>query len=368
MKILTAAVPGCLLLVGLTATTSAPPQHTAVGLASRVAAPSQVNDTNLIILRYCVVCHNDVAKTGNLSLQTFDVGAAEQNAEVAEKMIRKLRAGMMPPPLMPRPGGDTLTMLATALETRIDEAAARNPNPGSRTFQRLNRAEYTRSIRDLLALGIDAGDYLPPDTKSANFDNIADVQLLSPTLMDAYLRAASAISRMAVGDPKATASEAQYRVSRWASQTDRVEGAPYGTRGGISVIHHFPADGEYVFRVSFHHETTGALFGNGRAALHTAERPEQIEISINGERMALRDVDRWMHTSDPDGVEMRTEPIFVRAGPQRVTAAFIKRFEGPVQDLVSPHDWSLASTSIAGAYGFTSLPHLRDLAITGLGD
>lgn len=365
MKVLTAAVPGCLLLVGLTATTSAPPPHAAVGLASRVTAASQVNDTNLIILRYCVVCHNDVAKTGNLSLQAFDMGAAEQNAEVAEKIIRKLRAGMMPPPLMPRPGGDTLTMLARALETRIDEAAARNPNPGSRTFQRLNRAEYARSIRDLLGLGIDAGDYLPLDTKSANFDNIADVQLLSPTLMDAYLRAASAISRMAVGDPKATPSEAQYRVSRWASQTDRVEGAPYGTRGGISVIHHFPADGEYVFRVSFHHETTGALFGNGRAALHTAERPEQIEISINGERMGLLDVDRWMHTSDPDGVEMRTEPIFVRAGPQRVTAAFIKRFEGPVQDLVSPHDWSLASTSIAGAYGFTSLPHLRDLAITG---
>ncbi len=347
MRVLTAAVPACLLLVGLTATTSAPPQHNAVGLASRLAAADHANDTNLIILRYCVVCHNDVANTGNLSLQTFDVGAAEQNAEVAEKIIRKLRAGMMPPPPMPRPGGDTLTMLATALEARLDEAAARNPNPGRRTFQRLNRAEYASSIRDLLELDIDAGDYLPLDTKSANFDNIADVQMLSPTLMDAYLRAASEISRMAVGDPKVTPSEAQYRVSRWASQTDRVEGAPYGTRGGISVVHHFPADGEYVFRVSFHHETTGALFGNGRAALHTAERPEQVEVSINGERMALLDVDRWMHTSDPDGVEMRSHPIFVRAGPQRVTAAFIKRFEGPVQDLVSPHDWSLASTSIA---------------------
>ena len=140
MKVLTAAVPACLLLVGLTATTSAPPQHGAVGLASRMAAAGHANDTNLIILRYCVVCHNDVANTGNLSLQTFDVGAAEQNAEVAEKMIRKLRAGMMPPPPMPRPGGDTLTILVTALETRLDEAAARNPNPGSRTFQRLNRA------------------------------------------------------------------------------------------------------------------------------------------------------------------------------------------------------------------------------------
>ncbi|MEE8115926.1 MAG: DUF1592 domain-containing protein, partial [Gemmatimonadales bacterium] len=227
------------------------------------------------------------------------------------------------------------------------------------------RAEYTRSIRDLLALEVDAGDYLPLDTKSANFDNIADVQMLSPTLMDAYFRAAAGISRLAVGDPNATPSEAQYKVSRWASQRDRVEGAPYGTRGGTSVIHNFPADGEYTFRVSFHHETTGALFGNGRAALHTADGKEQLEISINGERVALLEIDRWMHRSDPNGVNMRTDPIFVRAGPQRVSAAFIRRSEGPLQDLVSPHDWSLASTSVAGAYGLTSLPHLRDLAITG---
>ena len=119
MKVLTAAVPGCLLLLGLTATTSAPPQRTAVGLTAGMAAAGHVNDTNLIILRYCVVCHNDVANTGNLSLQTFDVGAAEQNAEIAEKMIRKLRAGMIPPPPLPRPGGDTLTILETAREARL---------------------------------------------------------------------------------------------------------------------------------------------------------------------------------------------------------------------------------------------------------
>ncbi len=318
-----------------------------------------------VVKQYCVVCHNDVMLTGNLTLSDFDVARAPELAPTAEKMIVKLRAGMMPLPGAPRPAPDTLLALVETLETLIDEAASKAPNPGHRTFQRLNRAEYSASIRDLLRLEVDAGAYLPLDTKSANFDNIADVQLLSPTLMNAYLGAASEISRLAVGNADAAATEATFKVSRWETQTERVEGAPFGTRGGISVVHNFPADGEYSFRVSLHHETTGALYGSGRAALHTAESPEQIEISVDGARVALLDIDRWMHRSDPDGTNLRTGPIPVRAGPHRVTAAFIRRFEGPLQDLVSPHEWSLASTSIADAYGFTSLPHLRDLAITG---
>ena len=183
--------------------------------------------------------------------------------------------------------------------------------------------------------------------------------------MEGYLRAAGEVSRLAVGDATASPRETTYRVTRWVSQIEQVEGAPYGTRGGTSVVHNFPADGEYRFRVSFHHETTGALHGSGRAALHTVDELEQIEISINGERKALLTIDRWMHTSDPDGMDLRTEPIFVESGPQRVSAAFINKVEGPLQDLMSPHDWSIASTSIADSYGFTSVPHLRDLAITG---
>ena len=318
-----------------------------------------------VVKQYCVVCHNDVMLTGNLTLSDFDVASAPEMAVRAEKMIVKLRAGMMPIPGAPRPSPDTLLALVETLEQLIDEAAAADPNPGHRTFQRLNQAEYTASIKDLLGLDVDAGAYLPLDTKSANFDNIADVQMLSPTLMSAYLGAASEISRLAVGNPHASASEATFKVSRWNSQTERVEGAPRGTRGGLSVVHNFPADGEYLFRVSFHHETTGALYGSGRAALHTAEAPEQVEISVDGERVALMEIDRWMHVSDPDGVNLRTGPIAVKAGPRRITGAFIRRFEGPLQDLVSPHDWSLASTSIADAYGFTSLPHLRDMAING---
>lgn len=318
-----------------------------------------------IIEETCQGCHNDRARYGNMSLESFEVAQADENSELAEKVIRKLRAGMMPPAGVQRPDESALASLATLLETRIDEASAANRNPGRRSFQRLNRAEYERSVRDLLGLDIDSGEYLPLDTKSANFDNIADAQPLSATLMNGYLRAASTVSRLAVGDPTATPSETTYQVTRWASQTDHVEGAPYGTRGGLSVAHTFPADGEYVFRVSFHHETTGALFGNAPGTLHTTESPEQVEISVDGERAALLDIPRWMHVSDPDGVNIWTDPIRVEAGPHRVAAGFVTRLEGPVQDVISPHAWSMASTSIADAYGFTSLPHLRDLAIRG---
>ena len=328
----------------------------------RVSAP--VESAQALVKRTCVGCHNERGRSGNLSLESFDVATAAQHSETTEKMIRKLRAGQMPPPGSRRPDEAALANLATILEAQAD-ARASELAPGRRTFQRLNRTEYARSIHDLLALDVNAGNYLPLDAKSANFDNIADAQLLSPTLMQAYLTAAAEISRLALGDPAATAREATYPVSRWTSQREQVEGAPYGTRGGVSVVHTFPADGSYRFRVSFFYETTGALYGNGRAALHTADAPEQVEISIDGERGALLAIDRWMNTSDPDGVNLRTEPIAITAGPHRVSAAFIRRLEGPAQDLISPLEWSLASTSIADAYGITTLPHLRDLAITG---
>ena len=348
------------------------PFSSSVRVSSSVRAPSNAvhvtapRDDNAVLEEYCVRCHNDRRLRGNMSLEGFDAEAPELNGELAEKMIVKLRAGMMPPPGVSRPAGDTLTMLVAALEQRMDRAAERSPNPGGRTFQRLNQAEYAAAIHDLLGLRILGSDYLPPDTKSANFDNIADVQMLSPTLLDAFLNAAAEISRLAVGDPDATSTETQYQVPRWASQTERVEGAPYGTRGGVSVIHTFPADGEYVFRFSFHHETTGTAVGNGASDLNTTpEALEQVEISIDGERVALIDVPRWMHVSNPGGVELRTDPIAVTAGSKRLTAAFIQKAEGPVQDLISPHDWSLASTAIAGTYGILSLPHLRDLVVVG---
>ncbi len=328
-------------------------------------APMSFQEQNQAIGRYCFRCHNDVQQTGGLSLESYDAAEAYERAEVTEKIIRKLQAGMMPPSTAQRPDAATYAALITGLSSTVDDAAARNPDPGGRSFQRLNRAEYARSIYDLFGLQIDAGAYLPPDTISAGFDNIADVQGLSATVMDGYLRAAGEITRLALGDPDATAREATYEVPRYASQREHVEGTPFGTRGGLSVVHNFPADGEYTFRMSFQHESTGNLFGNGRGALHTAEQPEQIEVSINGARVALVDIDRWAHRQDAESMEVRTEPVQVAAGPQRVSAAFLRRYDGPVEDLVSPHEWSLADKKIGYSYGVSTLPHLRDLVVGG---
>ena len=174
-------------------------------VSSHATKPSPPLDLNAVVRRYCVTCHNETRKTGGLSLATFDVADAGRNADVTEKMIRKLQAGLMPPPAAARPDAAAHAALIAALETNVDAASLANPNPGIRTFQRLNRPEYARAIRDLLALDVNAGSWLPLDQKSANFDNIADAQALSPTLLEAYLNAAAAISSMAFGDRNAPA-------------------------------------------------------------------------------------------------------------------------------------------------------------------
>ncbi len=242
----------------------------------------------------------------------------------------------------------------------MDEAARTRGNPGERVFQRLNRAEYARSVESLLGLRVDAAQYLPPDTKSANFDNIADVQMMSPTLMGAFLNAASEVARLAVGDPHAVEKEHTYAIPRLRSQWERVEGAPYGSRGGTSVVHNFPADGTYNFRMSFHHSPEGYLYGRN-------EPGEQVEVSIDGERVALLPLDRFLAESDPggQGLNLETGPIPVRAGSHRVSAVFVPKERGPVDDLFSPHGNSIADTQIGIGYGLRMLPHMRDMVIRG---
>jgi hypothetical protein len=315
-----------------------------------------------LVAQYCATCHNDRGKAGGLSLAGFDVSSADEHAAVAEKMIRKLRAGMMPPAGARRPEPAALTALATALETRIDSSAALRPNPGRRPFQRLNRAEYAAAVHDLLDLDVDVTAYLPPDTISAGFDNVADVQTFSPTLMDGYLRAASQISRLAVGDRGASPTSATYKIGRTASQMRHVDGAPMGTRGGISIVHTFPADGEYTFRVALHNEPLGGLVG--RTSMTVFNLTEQIEVSINGERVALLPLNTRMSETDPNnGLEISTPPIHVKAGPQRVSAAFVQNLEGPIDDLMMPLENTLADVSIS--FGVTMLPHMRDFRIIG---
>jgi hypothetical protein len=313
---------------------------------------------NEVVDAYCVRCHNERRMTGNLSLDGYDVARAAERAEVSERIISKLRLNMMPPPGAGRPAGDTLAALVAALEPLMDEAGARAPDPGYRSFQRLNRAEYARSVEALLGLVIDAGDFLPPDTYSDNFDNIADAQTPSSTVIDAYLRAAAEISRMAVGDRNATSNQSIYTTPRTQSQLIRVDGAPRGTRGGISVLHTFVADGWYTFDASFYTDLNGPFFGQWA-------RGEELELSIDGERVAMIEVDRFLNESDPTGQTRRTEPIFVRAGQRRVTAAFLRTFDGPQEDVIAPIRQSLADLQIGTADGMTILPHLWQLKIAG---
>jgi hypothetical protein len=313
---------------------------------------------NDVVQEVCIRCHNDERMRGNMSLEGFDADNAIASPEIAERIIRKLRLGMMPPAGTSRPGGDTLMALAISLENQLDAAFAANPNPGTRTFQILNRAEYTRTVRDMLDLQVDADAFLPAETISDNFDNIADVQQLSPTLMEGYLRAASEISRLAVGDLEAGSTEATYKVPKATDQMKRVEGAPFGTRGGISVIHVFPADGQYRFKIDFHPGPTGFLYG-------MTVPDELLEVSINGERATVVSIDRWITESDPTGMVVETAPVHVRAGPQRVTAAFVNKMDGTPNDLLTPVDYTLADTQIGSAYGVTTVPHVRDFIIAG---
>ena len=329
---------------------------------SFLLVPARIAETdstlNAVIDEYCVRCHSDRRLSGDMSLESFDAGTPEANARLAEKIIHKLRAGMMPPVGARRPPEETLSLLASSLEDRLDDLARRNPNPGYRTFQRLNRAEYEASIRDLFGFDIDASAYLPTETLSDNFDNISDTQILSATLLEGYMRAAAQVSREAVGDAAAVPATTVYKIPKTVSQIDHVEGTPLGTRGGIAVTHNFPADGEYVFELDMHGSPDGQLFG----LTFTVQR---LEISLNGVRVALLEIDRFMTESDVTGLRLETPPIHIRAGPQLIAAAFLIDEEGPVADLIKPLDFTLADPNMGVGYGVTTMPHLRDLSISG---
>ena len=321
-------------------------------LPERASLVANAPELTGVVQRYCVGCHNERLRRGNLTLGDFAVEAAHERAPTTEKMIRKLRAGMMPPPGQRRPPPETLLALVEALETVVDHEAARSPNPGSRRFQRLNRAEYERVIRDLLDLEIEAARWLPADTYLGAFDNMADAQGLSTTLLEAYLRAATEVSRIAVGNPDALERTAKYTNPIDVSQHawDHLEGAPYGTRGGMVVTHDFPVDGEYVVSIE-------TLFGQGTGF-------QDVDVSIDGEGVAVLGLEHGGRSTVP----IRTEPIFVRAGQRQVAAAFVRTIEGPYEDRLKTPGWSFVGGEDSQAwanYGITALPHLSELMITG---
>jgi cytochrome c553 len=347
----------CVGIAATSATQAPAPAAVRPAPAPPVQAATIATDSNDAIRTYCVGCHNDKVRRGELSLASFDIAKAGQHAEVAEKVVRKLRTGMMPPREAARkPDAATRLALVNALETTLDAAAP--ANPGRRAFQRLNRAEYAAAVRSLFGLEIDVSKYLPADTISASFDNIADVQMPSATVMQGYMRAAAHVSRVAVGDPSIDASSTQYEVPRTRSQKGHLEGAPFGTRGGTVVVHNFPADGTYTFQMLLHGEPTGFLFGRTIGDI-------QMEVAIDGARVALLKVDRWISEADPEGLTVSAGPIYVRAGARRVAATFVQEFEGSEDDLIKPIDHTLADTQIGVGYGVTTLPHLRNLAVVG---
>ena len=311
------------------------------------AAPQ---NPNALIKQICIACHNQYMLQAGLDLMTFDAEQPSLDPVVAEKIIRKLRTGQMPPKEMPR-DQEMIDHLVDTLETRLDADARANKRAGTRPFQRLNRAEYARLVYELLGLTVDPAEWLPEDQMSANFDNIADVQGMSATLMLSYLTAASDIARRAIGQEDAPAQAKTYANPPLVSQHEweRAEGAPYGTRGGISVLHSFPADGEYVFSMGF-------MSGWG-------ERNHDIDISIDGERIALVRYGGEIDFQGRKGFPVETDPVFIRAGERRVTAAFIRQMDGPYEDLIRPNDWSLTGTETS--YGTTSPPHLIRMTLEG---
>ncbi len=220
------------------------------------------------LAKYCQACHNDRLKTGGLSLQQMDPSQVSRSPETWEKVVRKLRAGMMPPAGMPRPERAVIDTFVGHVESSLDKYAAQHPNPGTVGLHRLNRAEYANAIRDLLALNVDVSTLLPSDDSSEGFDNIADALEVSPALLESYVGAATKISRLAVGDPSITPATNTWRAPGDLSQTGHIEGLPIGTRGGILFDYTFPLDAEYTFKI----RTRSAGFGVGSGATADTDR------------------------------------------------------------------------------------------------
>jgi hypothetical protein len=312
------------------------------------AAPVTASAQRALLDQYCVTCHNDKLKTANLSLEKLDLATAGDHPELWEKVIRKLRAGVMPPPGMRRPPIAEYEGLRDWLETAMDRKAAANPNPGSLVLHRLNRTEYANVIRDLLDIEVDAAAYLPSDDAARGFDNVAGSLTISPTLLEAYTTAASRIARMAVGYWKSPTA-ANYIAPGDTSQNQHIEGLPLNTRGGMLVTHNFPADGEYKFEIQ--------NFGLGKYT-----PGEKIEFLVDGERVELFDyvgvgLSQGMQ-ADNDGSIAITVPV--KAGTHKVGVTFLATNYRPTLDLIKQYERkSLENNSIPQLQYYPAIGLLR---------
>ncbi len=251
-------------------------QPSPVRTAAQSPVPASARDHQAVLAKYCITCHNQRAKTGGLALDTLDLSDGGSHAEEWEKVVRKIRTGAMPPVGRARPGKAVSDGLAAWLETELDRKAVEQVNPGRASLQRLNRSEYANAVRDLLAVEIDAASVLPADVAGHGFDNNADALTLSSALTERYLGAAARISQMALGRPRGLPTPETIIVPTDSDQGVRVsEDLPFGSRGGVAVRYHFPADGDYLFELR--PRETGV---SGGFEGITAE-PHQIDVSLD---------------------------------------------------------------------------------------
>ena len=322
-----------------------------------------------VLARYCQACHNQRSTVGRetgLAFDVLDVGEIAGDAERWEHVVRRLRNGSMPPAGRPRPAADTYDRVATWIESRLDAAADANPDPGRpAVLHRLNRAEYRNAVRDLLALDVDVSSLLPPDTSSYGFDNIGDVLGLSPLLLESYLAAANRIGRLAVASDSGVAVTADvYRVSTELTQRDRLDGLPFGTRGGTLVDHFFPVDGEYEIRVRL---ARNGASGNGGDIVGLNEA-HQVEIAVDGARAGLLTVGANLAAEDSDwsagpleaaDANLRVR-VPVQAGPRRLAVSFLRRPSAQVERVRRPFLRALLEHDRTH-----DLPYVSEVIVTG---
>jgi mono/diheme cytochrome c family protein len=326
--------------------TAQAPKHAANPAQQTVDVATQ----RAVVDKYCVVCHNQKLKTANLLLDQLDLARLGDHAEIGEKVVRKLRAGVMPPTGMPRPNPAALESLVTGLENELDrDAVPYLPAPG---VHRLNRTEYTNAIRDVLGLQVDATKFLPPDDSTHGFDNIAGALTLSPALMEAYLSAAGKISRLAIGDVS-TPTQAVFEVPADTAQNYHIEGLPFGTRGGVLIQYQFPADGEYTFKVK-------GVTGYFQAVLGGI-KGEQLEVTVDGERVRLFDWDKEIANTTGNG--RSTERIPVQAGLHTVGVTFLATNDVPGSELNRPFQRTMNTPG--SIPGFLFYPHVGQVWIEG---
>lgn len=317
----------------------------ATALWPALAAPPTVMPPRALVDQYCVGCHNQTVKTAGISVQALDAAHVGQDAETWEKILRKVKAGQMPPAGLPRPQAAAATSFTKWLEQELDSSSEAHPNPGRPTIHRLNRAEYSNAIRDLLALDINPGSKLPADDTGYGFDNIGDVLSLSPMLIERYMSAARMISRLAVGDVGRKPEVNEFEIPRpgRTARTERVsDDLPFDSAGGISLQYAFPVDAEYVFRIKM-------------------PAPGGGETKILEQRMPVKAGTRTVAvTFLADNTVPEVIPAFglfnpaAQAGngrsPSRLGAKMDLRLDGARLKLFDVQASRLASVAIAGPY------------------